>query len=56
MATEPDPRTAPDDIIDDAGADATNDATNEGVSNTGPAEGDDDAPTGGDGSPEQAGS
>lgn len=52
MAIEPDPRTAPDDVVDDV----TNDATNEGVSNTEPAEGDDDAPTGGDGSPEQAGS
>lgn len=52
MAIEPDPRTAPDHLVDDA----TNDATNEGVSNTEPAEGEDDAPTGGDGSPEQAGS
>lgn len=52
MAIEPDPRTAPDDVVDDV----TNDATNEGVSNTEPAEGEDDAPTGGDGSPEQAGS
>ncbi|USU06046.1 hypothetical protein NF699_05030 [Sphingomonadaceae bacterium OTU29LAMAA1] len=51
MAIEPDPRTAPDDLADGA----TSDATNEGVSNTEPAEGDDDAPTGGDGSPEQAG-
>ena len=55
MAIEPDPRTAPDDIVDDTGAGATSDATNEGVSNTEPAEGDDDAPTGGDGSPGQAG-
>ena len=51
MAIEPDPRTAPDDVVDDV----TNDATNEGVSNTEPAEGEDDAPTGGDGSPGQAG-
>ncbi|MCP3734408.1 hypothetical protein M9979_05890 [Sphingomonas sp. RP10(2022)] len=48
MATIPDPRTAPDDDVTDA---ATPDATNEGVSNTDPAEGDDDAPTGTDGSP-----
>jgi hypothetical protein len=51
MAIEPDPRTAPDDLTDGA----TSDATNQGVSTTEPAEGDDDAPTGGDGSPEQAG-
>lgn len=51
MVTEPDPRTAPDDLVDGK----MNDATNEGVSNTEPAEGDDDAPTGGDGSPEHAG-
>ena len=51
MAIEPDPSTAPDDIVDGA----MTDATNEGVSNTEPAEGDDDAPTGGDGSPEQTG-
>ena len=48
MAIEPDPRTAPD---DDIGADAMSEATNQGVSTTEPAEGDDDAPTGGDGSP-----
>jgi len=48
MAIEPDPRTAP----DDSGDGATDDATNRGVSSTDPAEGDDDAPTGGDGSPE----
>jgi hypothetical protein len=47
MAIEPDPRTAP----DDAGDGNTDDATNQGVSSTEPAEGDDDAPTGGDGSP-----
>lgn len=52
MAPEPDPRTASDDNKDGA----MPDATNAGVSNTDPAEGDDDAPTGGDGSPDQAGS
>ena len=52
MATEPDPRTAP----DDSAGGASGDATNQGVSTTEPAEGDDDAPTGGDGSPEQASS
>ncbi len=51
MATEPDPRTAPDDLA----SGATDGAINQGVSTTEPAEGDDDAPTGGDGSPEQAG-
>lgn len=49
MVTEPDPRTAPD---EDG---TTDDATNQGVSSTEPAEGDDDAPTGGDGSPEHPG-
>ncbi|MFN3434198.1 MAG: hypothetical protein ACK4ZY_07330 [Sphingomonas sp.] len=49
MATEPDPRTAPDAIEDDA-----TDATNQGVSTTEPAEGDDDAPSGTDGSPDAA--
>lgn len=39
---EPDPRTAPDD---------EEDATNAGVSNPEPAEGSDDAPAGGAGSP-----
>ncbi|WP_198665863.1 MULTISPECIES: hypothetical protein [unclassified Sphingomonas] len=38
----PDPRTAPED---------DEDASNEGVSNTDPAEGEDDAPAGDDGSP-----
>ena len=50
MAIEPDPRTAPDNLSDGA----SGDATNQGVSTTEPAEGDDDAPTGGDGSPEHA--
>ncbi len=49
MAIQPDPRTAPD---DDIGGDANHDATNQGVSTTDPAEGDDDAPTGTDGSPD----
>lgn len=47
MATEPDPRTAPDEIEEGATG-----APNEGVSNTDPAEGDDDAPAGTDGSPD----
>ncbi|WP_267396807.1 MULTISPECIES: hypothetical protein [unclassified Sphingomonas] len=42
MAIDPDPRTAPDD---------DEDATNQGVSSTDPAEGEDDAPDGGSGSP-----
>ena len=41
---DPDPRTAPDDAED---------ATNTGVSSDQPAEGDDAAPGGGDGSPDQ---
>jgi len=49
MAAEPDPRTAADESTDAA---ATDDATNQGVSTTDPAEGDNDAPTGDDGSPE----
>jgi len=45
---DPDPRTAPDD-----GEDATTpDATNTGVSSQDPAEGSDDAPGGGPGSPD----
>lgn len=43
MAIDPDPRTAPDD---------GDDATNQGVSSPEPAEGEDDAPDGGNGSPD----
>ena len=43
LPTEPDPRTAADDL---------DDATNEGVSAQSPAEGDDDQPAGNDGSPQ----
>ncbi|MFG6283291.1 MULTISPECIES: hypothetical protein [Bacteria] len=50
MAIDPDPRTAPDETFEDAAADAPN----QGVSSTDPAEGDDDAPAGTDGSPDQA--
>lgn len=49
MATDPDPRTAPDETFEDAAVNAPN----EGVSATDPAEGDDDAPAGTDGSPDQ---
>jgi hypothetical protein len=50
MTLDPDPRTASDD--DD---DATNQgATNEGVSSDAPAEGGDDVPAGGPGSPDAA--
>lgn len=45
MSIEPDPRTAPED---------NEDATNEGVSAQEPAEGSDDSPAGGDGSPDEA--
>lgn len=48
MAIDPDPRTAPDDLADEA-----THAPNQGVSSTDPAEGDDDAPAGTDGSPDQ---
>jgi hypothetical protein len=48
MATNPDPRTASDETFDDAAADAPN----QGVSTTDPAEGDDDAPAGTNGSPD----
>ncbi|TCP32861.1 hypothetical protein [Sphingomonas sp. BK235] len=50
MTIDPDPRTAPDDNDDST----TQDATNQGVSSEQPAEGDDDAPAGGAGSPDQA--
>lgn len=50
MAIDPDPRTAPDETLEsDAGT-----APNQGVSTTDPAEGDDDAPAGTDGSPDAA--
>lgn len=50
--TDPDPRTAPDDDEDAT----TPAAPNSGVSTADPAEGSDDAPAGGDGSPDPAGS
>ncbi len=50
MAIDPDPRTAPDETFEEGVADAPN----QGVSTTDPAEGDDDAPAGTDGSPDQA--
>ena len=49
MAIDPDPRTAPDETFEDAAVNASN----KGVSATDPAEGDDDAPAGTDGSTDQ---